>query len=98
MNFRKVTEDFTCDNCNNKVKGSGYTNHCPNCLYSKHVDHLSPGDRKSDCLGLMVPVSLKLVGGQPNKIKFICQKCQKNIYNKVSDDDNITVLASLLIE
>jgi len=36
--FSKKVENFTCEACGNKVKGSGYTDHCPNCLYSKHVD------------------------------------------------------------
>ena len=98
MSFIKVTENFICENCGFKVSGSGYTNHCPNCLYSKHVDEAFPGDRKSNCLGLMIPVSLKLVGGQPSKIKFTCKKCQKNIYNKVSSEDSISILTSLLIE
>ena len=26
------------------MKGNGYTNHCPKCLWSKHVD-INPGDR-----------------------------------------------------
>ncbi|HCR42265.1 TPA: hypothetical protein DIV45_02815, partial [Patescibacteria group bacterium] len=37
-NFIRTKEDFTCENCGHRVKGSGYTNHCPKCLYSQHVD------------------------------------------------------------
>lgn len=37
-NFTRVIEDFICENCGTEVKGNGYTNHCPKCLWSKHVD------------------------------------------------------------
>ncbi|MEK7061411.1 MAG: RNHCP domain-containing protein, partial [Patescibacteria group bacterium] len=45
MSFVKKIEDFVCKVCGTKVKGTGYTNHCPNCLYSLHVDEEVPGDR-----------------------------------------------------
>ncbi|MEA1909889.1 MAG: RNHCP domain-containing protein, partial [Patescibacteria group bacterium] len=58
-NFIKTTEDFTCEHCGYNVKGTGYTNHCPKCLYSKHVDDV-PGDRKNKCNGLMAPIGVEL--------------------------------------
>ncbi|MFA6992594.1 MAG: RNHCP domain-containing protein, partial [Candidatus Gracilibacteria bacterium] len=36
--FSRTIEDFVCEKCGAKVKGDGYTNHCPKCLWSKHVD------------------------------------------------------------
>jgi len=38
--FTKIDEEFICENCGHKVNKLGYTcrNHCPICLYSKHVD------------------------------------------------------------
>ena len=38
--FTKIDEEFICENCGAKVEKLGYTcrNHCPHCLYSKHVD------------------------------------------------------------
>ena len=53
--FSKCVEDFTCEECGSPIEGNGYTNHCPNCLYSKHVD-INPGDRKSTCGGIMAPI------------------------------------------
>ena len=51
-------EAFTCKNCGRLVvpagAGSDHRNHCPNCLYSLHVD-IEPGDRESDCGGIMDP-------------------------------------------
>ena len=62
MTFIRKTEDFICENCGAVVVGNGYTNHCPACLYSKHVDR-SPGDRAADCGGLMEPVAVALKRG-----------------------------------
>lgn len=42
--FTKTVEDFICAHCGTHVRGNGYTNHCPECLWSKHVDN-NPGDR-----------------------------------------------------
>ncbi|HYC79501.1 MAG TPA: RNHCP domain-containing protein, partial [Candidatus Binatia bacterium] len=53
--FQRTPENFVCENCGTKVSGNGYTNHCPNCLYSKHVDN-NPGDRLNKCHGLMEPI------------------------------------------
>ncbi|MEA3355152.1 MAG: RNHCP domain-containing protein [Patescibacteria group bacterium] len=92
--FIKIKEDFTCEHCGHKVTGTGYTNHCPNCLYSKHVDLKIPGDRKSTCLGLMKPISSQLKSG-----KFIlfhqCLKCQKISKCKTQLKDNQKLLIKL---
>jgi hypothetical protein len=52
---------FTCKVCGRQVvpagAGSTHRNHCPNCLSSLHVD-IEPGDRESDCGGIMEPVAV----------------------------------------
>ncbi len=92
--FKKVDEDFICEYCFTVVKGNGYTNHCPNCLISKHVDELIPGDRKSQCGGLMKPIASQIKGG-----KFIvfhrCTKCNKMTRNKAGKHDNVDLLIEL---
>ena len=60
--FQRTIEDFTCEQCNFAVKGNGYTNHCPKCLWSKHVD-VNPGDRAATCGGLMEPIGAEVGGG-----------------------------------
>lgn len=84
--FVRKIEDFACENCGNKVKGNGYTNHCPNCLFSKHVD-INPGDRACSCNGLMKPIEI-----QQKNSEFIilhkCQKCGFERKNKVSEYDD----------
>lgn len=54
MAFIKKVEDFVCEHCGFGVRGSGFTNHCPKCLWSKHVDK-DPGDRLESCGGMMEP-------------------------------------------
>ena len=73
MSFTRTVEDFTCEQCGIAVKGNGYTNHCPNCLWSKHVD-VHPGDRASLCRGAMEPRSVWVVGGA-EKIVHRCRRC-----------------------
>ncbi|HLL91284.1 MAG TPA: RNHCP domain-containing protein, partial [Tepidisphaeraceae bacterium] len=55
--FTRQVEDFTCGHCGRSVRGNGYTNHCPGCLWSRHVD-VNPGDRAAACGGLMEPVAV----------------------------------------
>ena len=73
MAFVKRVEDFVCGHCGARVQGSGYTNHCPKCLWSKHVDK-EPGDRLDSCGGMMEPTSLE--GTTPKyRIVHTCSKC-----------------------
>jgi len=94
MPFIKKKEDFICEVCGTAVKGNGYTNHCPNCLWSKHVDEEIPGDRKSNCLGLMKPIGLE-TKGQEYIITHQCEKCGKTIKNKSSSKDNFEKVIKL---
>ena len=54
-------DTFTCKVCGRPVvpagAGSDHRNHCPNCLSSLHVD-IEPGDRASDCGGIMDPIAV----------------------------------------
>ena len=55
-----INESFECENCGKNVSKSAYTarDHCPFCLYSKHVD-INPGDRNNKCLGLLKPIGIE---------------------------------------
>ena len=54
-------DSFTCKVCDRlctpQNAGSDHRNHCPNCLSSLHVD-IEPGDRASDCGGIMEPIAV----------------------------------------
>ncbi len=92
--FSRKIEDFTCINCGKYVVGNGYTNHCPNCLYSLHVD-INPGDRLSDCKGIMIPLRTEY----SKDIFIIYHKCLKcGVIKKVKADksDNKDLLIKLL--
>lgn len=88
--FKKKKEDFTCENCGLFVRGNGYTNHCPACLFSKHVD-IYPGDRGALCLGLMKPVSF-VKKGDEYIITHSCIMCGTEKKNTLSPDDNFEAL------
>ena len=68
--FTRKIEDFTCVVCGTEVKGNGYTNHCPECLSSLHVD-VNPGDRASDCHGVMLAENLERKNGHD----YIVHRC-----------------------
>lgn len=91
--FTKRVEDFVCANCGANVSGNGYTNHCPKCLYSKHVDN-NPGDRLSNCGGMMRPISV-----ETTKDGFVithkCEKCGKIIRQHSSPDDDMDTIISI---
>ena len=93
-NFIKREENFKCRFCGFLVKGDGFTNHCPKCLYSLHVDKDLPGDRSSTCLGLMKPIGIDKKRG-----KYIiiheCTECGKRFKCKVSVEDNFNKLIKL---
>lgn len=74
----------------------GYScrNHCPNCLYSKHVDK-NPGDRKEDCHGMLEPTGIEIDGKKGYVIIFKCQKCGAIRKNKAAKDDNMDLIIKL---
>lgn len=92
--FQRRVENFSCGNCGRAVTGSGFTNHCPACLWSKHVD-IAPGDRAADCGGLMRPVSVRYERGA-YELLHQCGRCGARKPNKASPRDDTDVLISLM--
>ncbi|MEK7097915.1 MAG: RNHCP domain-containing protein [Patescibacteria group bacterium] len=92
--FQRKKEDFECGNCGLSVKGDGYTNHCPDCLWSKHVD-ISPGDRLEVCEGLMRPVRLEAKKRGECAIVHSCIKCGYTKKNKKAENDNYEALIKI---
>ncbi|MBP5204121.1 RNHCP domain-containing protein [bacterium] len=93
MAFIRRVENFVCENCNTEVEGNGYTDHCPNCLYSKHVD-INPGDRLCDCKGLMKPISVEYKK-QKYRIHYVCTKCGYKHIVDANKNDSFDALLSL---
>lgn len=93
MVFKRTIEDFLCEHCGTEVIGTGFTNHCPKCLWSKHVD-VHPGDRAEACGGMMEPVALE--GSSPEyDIVHVCSKCSMRRVNRSSSNDDPETLLSV---
>lgn len=87
--FSKLDEKFICEKCSKNVSSLGYTSrdHCPYCLYSKHVD-INPGDRKNKCKGMLKPIGIEKFK-DTYKIIYKCEKCNEVHKNIIANDDNV---------
>lgn len=95
-NFTKKDEEFICENCGNEVEELGYTSrdHCPNCLYSKHVD-INPGDRSEECKGKLKPIGVENSSKKGYVIIYRCEKCNTIRKNIAAKDDNMKLIIKL---
>ena len=103
MSRSKENTRFTCSYCGREVlrlSNGGYRNHCPFCLFSRHVD-IKPGDRTSECDGLMKPVALKYKSGKGFQIVHRCVRCGEVRVNKIAggpiQPDDIEEIVKLLV-
>jgi hypothetical protein len=98
---RQLNRDFTCIHCRNFVSthpilsGVNNRNHCPYCLYSRHLDLLEPGDRLAACKAGMRPVGLALKRSRKKYasrgellIIHLCEDCGKVSLNRMAADDD----------
>lgn len=102
MKFIARNDGFTCEHCNKIVNpivyGGSYRNHCPFCLWSKHVDSAIPGDRANGCLGLMEPIGVFTRRTGEYVLVHRCEKCQFERYNRIAGDDDfdkVTILSTI---
>ena len=94
--FTRRTEDFTCAHCGAAVVGDGYTNHCPKCLWSLHVD-INPGDRAADCDALMCPVGIDQRAGEW-RVVHECVACGHRKANRLDPADDQDIVRKLASE
>jgi hypothetical protein len=100
-NDRRLNRDFTCLHCRNFVSthpilsGVNNRNHCPYCLYSRHLDLLEPGDRLAACKAGMRPVGLalkrsnkKYAGLGELLLIHLCEECGRVSLNRMAADDD----------
>ena len=94
-NFTMRDEEFICAFCGESVSPLGYTarDHCPFCLYSKHVD-VMPGDRNNTCCGLLEPIGIEKFK-DTYKIIYKCQKCGELHKNIMARDDDMDLIIEL---
>lgn len=93
--FTMKDEPFLCENCGKKVEKLNYTarDHCPYCLYSKHVD-IYPGDRKNSCQGLLIPIGIEKFKNS-FKIIYRCSICNEIHKNIMANDDDMDSIIKL---
>jgi hypothetical protein len=108
---RKPDESlFRCLNCallvsaEHELSGVNNRNHCPNCLWSKHVDLIKAGDRKATCGARMQPIGLTVkhtgkkygtADGGELMIIHRCVGCGKISINRIAADDSAGALLAL---
>lgn len=89
MSRKNENTGFLCENCGEDVlplSNGSYRNHCPYCLYSKHVDKHRPGDRTSGCGGKMKPTDLSYHSKKGYQIVHVCETCKTVQLNKTAED------------
>ena len=88
--FRCVrNEGFVCGHCGVRVEplaNGSCRNHCPQCLWSKHVDDV-PGDRASRCGGMMECVAVEPDARRGWMLAHRCTRCGAMRCNRAAIDD-----------
>ena len=92
--FSRTIEDFTCLRCAMTVKGDGFTNHCPFCLWSKHVD-INPGDRAAACGGAMEPIGVETIAGE-YVLLHRCERCGFERRQRSAKGDDFDALLEIV--
>ena len=104
MGQKRENTGFICAHCGYPVAPvdtGSYRNHCPRCLYSRHVD-VRPGDRASACGGLMAPIGIRLSGSKGWQLVHRCEACGAVSVNRVAggtrQPDDVAALARISLE
>ena len=99
---RNQTDDgFLCKHCNVYVSSASFLsgvenrNHCPYCLWSRHMDLYAAGDRLSACKSPMKPIGLttkatnkKYSPGRGELMLIhLCTECETLSINRIAADD-----------
>ena len=94
---------FTCAQCGFSVTTDreqsrvNNRNHCPRCLWSRHVDEFKARDRKADCKSRMQPLGLTLKKSPKRYNREVqgelmlihrCTGCGKLSINRIAADDD----------
>ena len=97
---RRETSGFTCIHCDRFVPtatfGSRHRNHCPGCLWSRHLDE-EPGDRRCACRAPMAPVALEVRADGEWAIVHRCTGCASLRTNRIAGDDDAGSLLALAL-
>jgi len=104
---RNGNQEFKCVHCHTIVPAESYfshvqnRNHCPYCLWSRHLDLYESGDRLCACKGAMRPVALTVKNVQKKYVRdgagelmlvHQCQDCGRIAINRIAADDRADVI------
>ncbi len=107
---RGAEQGFICVQCQQYVScdpgsaGVQNRNHCPACLWSRHLDWRSAGDRLSVCRAAMQPIALttkrsqnKYASERDGELMIVhrCIACETVIINRIAADDSAAALLAL---
>jgi hypothetical protein len=100
---RSRTDDgFHCKQCHAYVSPASFPggvrnrNHCPYCLWSRHLDLYVAGDRLAACkspmepIGLTRKITIKKYGSDHGELMLIhlCTECNRVSINRIAADDD----------
>ena len=103
-------QGFTCRHCGLYVHsdpalaGVQNRNHCPYCLWSRHLDWRIAGDRLAGCRAAMQPIGLtlkrsrnKYAVARDGELMLIhrCTICAKVAINRIAADDNVAAILQI---
>ena len=96
-------KEFLCVNCGRQVTtnapGTKHRNHCPFCLWSRHVaDSRQQDDRDSQCLGGMEPIAIASQQDGEWSVIHRCQRCGAIKVNRIAGDDGTIPLLCLALK
>ncbi|MEW6094066.1 MAG: RNHCP domain-containing protein [Chloroflexota bacterium] len=109
MTPRPLASDFRCLHCGNHISilqitsGVHNRNHCPICLWSRHLDLAAAGDRLSACKAPMRPLGLTMKpghnkyapGGGELMLVHLCFDCGRLSINRIAADDDVQALLEI---
>ncbi|MET0420342.1 MAG: RNHCP domain-containing protein [Acidimicrobiia bacterium] len=94
-------DSFRCGHCNLDVPldapGTAHRNHCPNCLWSRHLDDDVPGDRDAECGSTMEPIAITARRDGEWLLVHRCLGCGVLHLNRIAGDDSPLLLVQLAV-
>jgi hypothetical protein len=92
-------QGFKCGHCKRFIgplpSGGHHRNHCPFCLYSRHVDATRSGDRASTCGGMMQSIGAFQRPNGEHVIVHLCLTCGFERFNRIAADDDFDLVLAL---
>ena len=97
---RRGPNTFRCRHCGLDVPSAPWhraPQPLPDCLWSRHVDDDTPGDRDADCGSQMEPIAISVRGRGEWVLIHRCTGCGELHLNRTAGDDNALMLMRLAV-